>query len=257
MSHRAIPAVPVSAAEHGRVQFDNAIKANIDILFDEKADLAGKNTQLFDASVLTAHEGLVVPHSYGLGIRIDTGAPIFGWQDLYGVINIDPLAAANKPVFTTFRGGVKGYRYALNAQAYTEFHLPHDLAPHTDIFIHTHWAHNSASVTTGSATWTFEATHAKGHNQAPFVAPITTSVAQAASTMQYRHMITETQLSAQDGAGGLLVTQDLEPDSLILVRFALTANTIDAATDPFLFFCDIHYQSTGIATRQKAPNFYV
>lgn len=199
---------------------------------------------------------VVVQKTAGRGFKVDPAAPTFPWHDIVGAITYDAEAAANRPNFVTYRNGVKGYQYAVSDQVYLEFHIPHDYAPGTDIHIHVHWSHTSVGVTSGSATWGFEATYAKGHNQAAFPATITTTVAQAASTTQYQHMIAETPLSAAAGAGGLLNSDNLEPDGVILVRLYLSANTISAATDPFSHFCDLHYQSVGIGTKQKAPAFY-
>lgn len=58
-------------------------------------------------------------------------------------------------------------------------------------------------------------------------------------------------------AGGLLVTEDLEPDGVILVRTFLSANNMSAATNPFMHYCDLHHQSTGFGAKQKSPDFYV
>ena len=65
-------------------------------------------------------------------------------------------------------------------------------------------------------------------------------------------MVAETQLS---GSGvGLLNTSSLEIDGVILTRVKLSAN--NSGVQPFLLFCDIHYQSTNIGTKNRAPNFY-
>jgi len=44
------------------------------------------------------------------------------------------------------------------------------------------------------------------------------------------------------------------------MRLYLSANNITVASGsvpaPFLLEADIHYQSTNIGTKQKAPNFY-
>ena len=48
-----------------------------------------------------------------------------------------------------------------------------------------------------------------------------------------------------------------DPTGYSTVICYLAANTMDGGALPFLSFCDIHYQSTGIGTKNKAPNFYV
>jgi len=52
----------------------------------------------------------------------------------------------------------------------------------------------------------------------------------------------------------MLDTNDLEDDGLFLVRADLATST--STDNPFLHFVDIHYQSTGIPTKNRAPDFY-
>lgn len=217
----------------------------------------GDAAQNFSALTSKVYDNLVLPKTSGFGIQVDTTTPTFGWRDLLGEIRVDEQAGANKPTFNAFvSAGNKAYQFLVNDQVYLNFHLPHDYVPGTDLYIHAHWAHNSAAVTTGAVTWDFECTYAKGHDQAAFTATTTLSANQNASTTQYRHMIAEIQLSNNGGTGGLLDSTLIEADGLIMVRTALSANTMSAATDPFLLYVDIHYQSTNIATKNKAPNFW-
>lgn len=204
---------------------------------------------------LTASNGITLDKASGEGIKVDTASPTFGWRDLLSNI-IKEEGGPNAPTFVIFRDNIKQHQFALNDEVFLEFHLPHDYVPASDLYIHVHWAHNSATVSSGSVTWSFEVTYAKGYDQAAFPATVTVTAPQTASTTQYQHMIAETQLSNNGGTGGLMDSNLLEVDGLILVRVYLSANTISTATDPFLLFCDIHYQSTGIATKNKSPNFY-
>ena len=50
----------------------------------------------------------------------------------------------------------------------------------------------------------------------------------------------------------------MEVDGLILVRgYRDAGNVLDTCTDAvFLHTMDIHYQSTNMATKNKAPSFY-
>jgi hypothetical protein len=205
----------------------------------------------------TFDSGFTLGKAQGIGAKVDIAVPTYPWLDLLGNIKYDPEAAANRPDLNVYRGNIKQYQFAASDQAYLSFHMPHDYVPGTDIFIHAHWSHISTTVTSGSVTWGFEASYAKGHNRGAFSAPVTPTILQAASTVQYRHLIAETQLSAAGGAGSLLVTENLEPDGVVLVRAFLSANTISAAANPFMHYCDLHYQSTGIGTKQKAPDFYI
>jgi len=201
---------------------------------------------------------LVLPKTEGQGIKVDTATPTFGWHDMKGKIETHGVGA-NEPVFNVYRNGLRSYEFNnVGDESFIEFHMPHDYATGTDMFIHAHWSHHNAStITTGSLTWDFELTYAKGHNQAAFPASVTPTVTHDASVTnvpQYQHMISEVQMSASSPSGTQIDTDDLEIDGLVLCRVALSANTM--ADNPFLHFVDIHYQSTNIATKNKAPNFY-
>lgn len=199
---------------------------------------------------------LTLPNTQGYGIKLNTASPAFGWADLLGPIVVRG-SGVNNPSWATFRGGINAYQFAVNNECWLTFHIPHDYVPGTDMFLHVHWAHNSAAVTTGAVTFGAEMTYAKGFDQAPFPAPVTLTWSQNASTTQYEHMVAETQMSVAGGSATQLNTTNIEVDGLILVRLFVSANTISASTNPFVFTCDIHYQSTGlIATKNKAPNFY-
>jgi hypothetical protein len=125
------------------------------------------------------------------------------------------------------------------------------------MFLHVHWSHISASVSGGTVTFTFEVSYAKGHNQAPFSAPVTLTLVAPAPTVQYQHQISEIQLSAKSPTANQLDTDLLEIDGLLLVQTKYTANGMTGATpDPFVHFVDIHYKSTGVGSKNKAPNFY-
>jgi hypothetical protein len=206
----------------------------------------------------TVTNDLLMSKTAGIGIKVDEVSPTFPWVDLLGAINVRGSGAAS-PAWTLYRGNIFQFLFDLNAECWFEYHVTHDYAPGSNMFIHVHWSHNATNVVSGSVTWTIEATAAKGHNQTPngaFVAPVVTTVAQSASTTQYQHMIAEVQLTAATGTGALLANALIEPDTLILVRCKLTANSISAANNVFVHMVDIHYQSTGIGTKQKAPNFY-
>lgn len=206
--------------------------------------------------------GLVIDKSSGLGIKIDNAAPTFGWRDLRAEIRTRGVGGTD-PNDSTYIGNVKAYSFAVNDEAWIEFHIPHDYVSGTDIHLHFHWSHNSAIVTGGNITIGADVTYAKGHNQATFSAEVNlTLVATAiasASSGRYRHMIPEIQLSAAEPSASQIDTDDLEPDGLVLARIYLVANNITssgAVPDPFIHEVDLHYQSTNIATKDKAPDFY-
>lgn len=199
-------------------------------------------------------DGQVYPKTKGIGLKVDHASPDWGWHDLLSTIRLD--GGVGDPTYVTYQGNIHQAQFDVDNHVDIEFHMPHDYAMGTDLYIHAHWSHNNANVTGGSITGTFEATYAKGHNQMSFVTPIVVTVVQDASLIRYQHMIAEGQLSAPGGAGGLLKTEDIEVDGLILAQIKLTGNTMDGGAKPFLHAVDIHYQSTGLPTKQKAPDFW-
>jgi len=229
---------------------DTANTANTLVFRDSNGD--------FDAGTITAEDNFVVSKAVNTGIKVDPAAPTFGWADITGMI-IREEGGSNAPTLATYRGAIKQYQFGAADEVYVSFHLPHDYVPGTDVYIHAHWSHNDTDITGGSVTWGFEATYAKGFDQAAFPATVTRTVTQNASTTQYQHMMAETQLSVVGGSGTQLNTTDIEVDGIILCRAHLVSNDMTAtvtAADPFLHFVDIHYQSTNVATKNKAPNFY-
>jgi hypothetical protein len=213
---------------------------------------------------LKVNESLILPASSSvMGIQVGhTGSSTYPWRDIIGDVSPKPLAP-NAPSIAVFRGGTySAYFYSAGDLANMVFHVPHDYAMGTDMFLHLHWAHNGTSIT-GSLVSTLGVSYAKGHNQSNFdveVAPvITVYTPDIATVPQYRHRIDEVQISAVSPSATQLSSSIIEPDGLILVN--LTTTTIPtiaggSTNEPAIFTCDLHYQSTGIGTKNKVPNFY-
>jgi len=205
-------------------------------------------------------DNLVLPKTSGNGIQVDTQTPTFPWADMLGSIVVQGIAGGNTPTWATYRSGLKQWQFTVNDEVWTSFHLPHDYLPGSDVYIHAHWSYIAASMTSGSVTWAFETTVAKGHQQQAFTAPITASAQQTAvvsgSGGQYMHHIAEVQLSSTAPDANQINNSSIEPDSVIIVRTYLSANALQGTPEPFLHFVDMHYQSTGIGTKQKSPSFY-
>lgn len=202
-------------------------------------------------------EGLRMPAEAGVGVKLGT-PQTYGWHDLRAFLAKDEAAG---PIQAPFRGGIKTLQYTAEQtqSAYTSFHIPHDYLPGSDLFVHVHWVCDSATITSGSVTWGFEATYAKGHQQEAFSLPIVVPVTQDASSIQYYHMVAETALSVAGGSGNQLDSNDIEVDGIVAVRLYLDSNDIVdsvAQPDPFVFFVDLHYQSTQMPTINKSPSFY-
>jgi hypothetical protein len=201
----------------------------------------------------------LMPNTKGKGIKLDPTAPAFGWHDIVGALHVDE-GSPNRAMFNTYHSGIKARQFIeATSEAYIDFHMPHDYVPGTPIFIHAHWSHDSTTCTGGSCTWGFELMYAKGHNQAAFNEPLIVTVAQAVGIPQHQHMIAEALASTPGGSAVLLDEDELETDGIIQCRVFLDSNDMTdsvSVQDPFVHFVDIHYQSTGLATKNKAPDFW-
>lgn len=203
-----------------------------------------------------------LPKTSGAGIKVDITTPTWGWRDLEGV-EITDVLGANAATLTLYQTPVREYAYSVGDIMDIRFHIPHDLVPNTDMFIHFHWSHIGTAIS-GNMSVNCSSTYAKGHNQANFpapkVVPITYATTNIATTPAFRHRIEEAAWSSAGGSATLFDTALLEVDGLILMNLAVTAiPTITGGTsnEPFIHRVDLHYQSTNIATKAKAPNFYV
>ena len=183
------------------------------------------------------------------------------WKDIIGVVTAQG-SGAGWPSFDVFIGtDIEWFSFAAGDEAHFVFHVPHDYALGTDLYIHSHWSHNGTAIS-GNMTWEYKITHAKGHNQAIFGTPVTTSTTyntvNIATTPRYRHMIDEVQISSSTPTASQIDTDDIEPDSLILVHISPTAipTITGGVARPFLFSVDLHYQADIEGTKNKAPNFY-
>ena len=185
---------------------------------------------------------LVVDKAKGHGIKCDVDKPTYSWVDQLGIIQIKTTGVGS-PQLAEFRGGqVRRFAYAAGDDGDGEFHIPHDWAPGTDIFLHMHWGHNGTAIS-GSLVVDFYLTYGRGHNQEAFGAEInpqlTVSTPDIATVPRWRHRIDEFQLSAKSPSATQFDTDNLEPDGLILFHWDVT--TIPTITGgspnkPFLLY---------------------
>jgi hypothetical protein len=231
---------------------------------------AGADTFTHYSDTYVNGSDLIMPKTSGKGIKVDNTTPTFGWRDIIGQLN-DRTAGASGPVWSTYRGNINAWKFPTasgSKNMYIDFHMPHDYVPGSDIYIHIHWSQNvvdtgGAAAAPGNVKWYFDVTYADGHGTPggaadPFIAEINTNVVQQGSTTQYGHMIAEVQLSAASPSASQLDSDTLQVDGLLLVRVHRDSNDAADTLDqsPFIHFIDIHYQSTNMATKQKAPDFY-
>lgn len=177
----------------------------------------------------------------------------YGWRDLVGNIVVKGVGA-NDPSWSaiTGLGGMFAYEFSatVNKEVWLIFHIDHDYAEGTPIYLHAHWLNAAANPNTGTVRWGFEYTVAKGHQQQAFHAPDTVYVTQNCSATRYMHHIAEVSLA------DAVPATNLEPDALLLVRCFRDAAT-DTCTDAVdLLTMDCHYQTDRWATKNKSPDFY-
>lgn len=243
---------------------DNAVLKSSEVDTKDASNLvtAKAYTDAAKLTVKDASGNILLPKTSGIGIKVDETTPTFGWRDLKGLQYPDAVGA-NRPTLSAFRGGnVRKSAYGAGDKMDVEFHIPHDYLPGSDMHIHFHWVHNGTAIS-GNIVATFSVTYAKGHNQAIYTVEkdvvATYDTVNIATTPRWQHIITEVPLSTSGGAALLLDTDTIEPDGVVSVNFTMT--TIPTITggsiaEPFVDYIDIHYQSTNIPTKQKAPNFY-
>lgn len=218
-----------------------------------------------NATTLTAigkDGAMILPKTSGVGIKVDPNAPTYGWRDIIG--NVSPKAAgAGSPTRAAYAGAnINQWHFAANDLCEFEFHIPHDYVPGTDLYFHVHWSHNDAVSVTGNAVFTGYFSYAKGHNQANFPAEKTIAITYATvnltTTPQYRHRVDEVIITGATDTATTFARATIEPDGLVILTLKLSsAPTFGGVGKLFVHTCDLHYQSHNMATKQKAPNFYV
>ena len=222
------------------------------------------NSLINESGSYIIESGIVVfPKASGKGMMIDTVSPTYGWRDITSKIYIEGTATL-KPTWTQYSGVFYQYQFGGGAtpdQVFIEFHMPHDYALGTNMYIHTHWSNNV--LASGNVQWTYDILYASGHGTASRADPFAShycsiSGVQAAAPSAYGHMIQEVQFSNVGGSGGLINTNILEVDGLILARISRggTGSADTLTQNPFVHFIDLHYQSTNMPTKNRAPNFY-
>jgi hypothetical protein len=203
-------------------------------------------------------DNFVMPKTAGIGFQVDKASPTNPWHDIIGMVQ-PKTTGAGTPTFSTYAGNIQEWAFAANDVIDFTYHIPHDYLPGSHLYIHVHWSHTGTSIS-GNAVFTHYSTYAKGHNQANFPAEVTNTITynttNIATTPRYRHRVDEIQLSTTGGSASTLDSGAIEVDGLILMRMKLTTLPTIGAGSLFIHTADIHYQSTGIGTKQKAPDFW-
>ena len=107
-------------------------------------------------------DGIVFDKAAGIGIKIDTTSPTYGWKDMTGDIKTR-TGGATAPSFAAYRGTIYQFKFGTvpgEFEVFNEFHIQHDWVPGTDLYVHSHWS--TADAPTGTTDWMFDIICAKG-----------------------------------------------------------------------------------------------
>jgi hypothetical protein len=205
--------------------------------------------------------GIVFPKTQNTGIKVDNTTPTFPWKTQQSTLLYNP-ADSNIPVLTTYVTGVLESLYTEGDHTTARFQIPHDYVMGTNIYISAHYSHNSTVVTGGSVTWNFPNIHSKSHDRQNFDAnPVKqTSATSTVSTMATRVRDMNTLLATSGGGVDIIDADHIEPDTIILMEVIFDSNDIitsDVSTPGvFLHAVNIQYQSTGVGTKNREPDFW-
>lgn len=239
------------------VTLSAAPATGVSVLFEVMGASLGTSSPTY--GTVTVTDNIIISKTSGEGIKLDPATPTFGWRDIIGPV-VPKATGAGSPTRRQYAGGnVYDWSFAENDVCDFGFHIPHDYVPGSDLHIHVHWSHNGTNIT-GNAVFTFYWQYAKGHNQANFHAEksttITYNTTDLATTPQYRHRIDEVAITASSGDSSHTLNTDIEVDGVIMGQLKLTTLPTITGGNLFIHTVDLHYQSTNLATKQKAPNFW-
>lgn len=203
---------------------------------------------------------LSLPKDKEKGLLIDGQ---YTWIDIIGDVT-PKTGGARAAVLTQYIGAVNSWAHSATSYGDLLYHIPHEYAEGTDMFIHVHWGHNGTNIA-GSFIVNFYATYAKRTYPAtPFVTPVPLTLTLTSLDMtnspRYGHRVDEILLSTPNGSANLLNTNLLEVDGLIAIHYVI--NTIPSITGsdfsnlPYIHTIDLHVQSKNIGTINKDPDYY-
>jgi len=210
---------------------------------------------------------LIFEKASGNGIKVDQTTPTFGFADLLGD-QFSKNTGATKPTLVAYNGVVNAWQFANGDEAFLTYHIPHDYVKGTDIHLHVHWSQNAVGATGGTVDFRYTAIYSKGHNQVSGSSFTSTPITALFSSIdindggsglnQYQQHFTGITISAASATTALFDRDDFEPDGVIELTLEMDANNLTGtASNPFIHYVDIHYQTTGlIGTKSRAPDFY-
>ena len=203
-------------------------------------------------------DGKVFPSDANKGIQVDVDNPQWYWGLCPSSIFMDPSDPLT-PSLHLYKGNVKEMLFEENQRATTSFIVPYDYKIGTDIYIIFKSSHTSNVVTGGTVTWSIEFMYASPSHTV-MTDTITTSTILTIPSIPYEVVGTEELLSTPGGSDHLLDTGLLEPGGFIHCLGYLDSNDISTSdgsvVNPFVHQVAILYQSRGLGTKNRWPDYY-
>ena len=166
-----------------------------------------------------------------------------GWKDLIG----DPIArkavGPTVPAYSQMGAGpFYAYQFAIGDILNFVYHIPHDWAVGSPLYLHAHWTADLTSANT--VKWEFTWDTAKGYSRGTFSQTGSVVTAQQAMTGAiWTHTISEVQ-TIQDNS--------IETDGILLLSLKrITNGGTECTSSIFLMTADCHYQATQLATKNR------
>lgn len=203
--------------------------------------------------------GQVYPCGTTIGIKVDTDDPSWAWRLMPGRVFMD-INDPNAAQLQTYKGRVKAAQFSEGSTACSNFSIPYDYAPGTDIYIRVNWSHTSSVVTGGSVTWAMEVIYSKAFGQTTFTDPIVVSMVSQTDTTPYHLTTVETVLTTDGGGQDSIDNALIEPGGVLHVLGYLDSNDLatsdGSVVDPFIHYAGMLYQSRGLGTKVRQPPYW-
>ena len=214
------------------------------------------------ATIIPFNKGIAISKDQQSGIKVDVDNPTFPIMDLKGILRVD-IVGQTAPSIESYRDNVRGYAYGSGDIQDWTMHVEHWNLVGGDKYLHAHIRHNGTSIS-GDLVVTFDVTYNYGHSRVGSPSSIQKvltipSATIAADLPQYDTHIADILIAQSGGGAGLLDSDQWQPDDDIMVKMTVTTlPTITGGTTNKIFipYVDIHCESTGIGTKNSAPDFW-
>lgn len=232
-----------SEIRENRLQQPSGVRIYGDYLSTKGGSISGSLVVSGDVHLKS---GAIVQSGEGFKVSDYSATEAYGWRDITGQILV--RGHPSDPSFEQVGSSPHwAYNFVVNKQVWITYHIPHDYVPGTPMYFHTHWM--TDGTLTSTVKWQYSITFAKGFDQQAYdMTGITATSVQQAAGVAYQHMISETDAITLTG---------IEVDSLVLLNLKRIADADSSNSDAvYVLTADIHYQSTNMSTKNKAPDFY-